>query len=425
MSGGSTHTLVTPTVIAKEALMLLKNQLVMGNLVHRTFESEFTGGQGESIRVRKPVKFSVHTGRTRHTTFKITEQYITLTVATQMHVSWSFNTADLTLSIEQYKERYLNNAVAALANKVDADLLDLYKDVANSVWESTAFNLDPESFLVLGKAAQKLDEEAAPQEDRAIVLNPAANWSVANAMRNMYVTKVSDPALRKGYLTTIGGFEIFMDQNVKTHTTGFRCTDSSESDATGMEVGTTEPCTGSETTAIQICDFDIATTHVLTDGDVFTIAGVYAVNPMSGDSTGVLRQFVVTAAVSCGSTGTTTEVPLTVHITPEIRDTGPYKTVDTLPAGGAVVDIIGHENEPYPQNLAFHKNAFALIFVPLEMPDGAAFKARETDPDSGLSIRVIKDYDIDVDDEVIRLDILYGVKTLYPELACRIWGKQG
>jgi hypothetical protein len=425
MSGGSTHTLITPTVIAKEALMLLKNHLVMGNLVHRDYESEFSGGQGSSIRVRKPVKFTVHTGRTRNTTYRVTEQYITLTVATQMHVSWSFNTKDLTLSIEQYKERYLNNAVAKLANKVDADLLDLYKDVANSVWETTAFNLDPESFLVLGKAAQKIDEEGGPQDQRAVVLNPAANWSMANAMRNMYVTRVSEKALTKGYLTTIANFDVYMDQNVKTHTTGFMLTDSSASDKTGVEVGTTQPCTGSETTAIQLCDFDIITSHVLREGDVFTIAGVYAVNPMSGDSTGSLRQFVVTADVSCGSAGTTTEVPLTVYISPEIRDTGPYKTVDTLPADGAAVDIIGHEEEPYPQSLAFHKNAFALIFVPLEMPDGAAFKARETDPDSGLSIRVIKDYDIDVDDEVIRLDILYGVKTLYPELACRIWGKQG
>ena len=418
--GASTHTLLTLTIIAKEALMLLKNNLVMGNLVHRGYESEFTGGQGASIRVRKPVKFTVTTGRTRITTFKLTEQYITLTVATQKHVSWGFSSADLTLTIEQYKERYLNNAVAALANEVDSDILALYKDVYNSVNESSGF-IDPESFIVLGKAGRKLDEEAAPQDGRSIVLNPGANWSLANAMKNMYVQNVSKPALTKGYLTKIANFEIYMDQNIKAHLTSNWCTDS-DCEMTGYEIGTTVPSTGCETSALQICDFQVITTNVLKTGDIFTIAGVYAVNPMSGQSTGSLRQFVVTADASCGSTGTASEVPITVHIQPDIRDTGPYKTVDTLPAGGAVVDIVGVCNRQFPQNLAFHKNAFALIFVPLEMPDGAVFKARETDPDTNLSIRVIKDYDIDLDDDVIRLDILYGVKTLYPELACRIWG---
>ena len=232
---GATHTLLTPDIIAKEALMLLKNNLVMGNLVHRAYESEFSGGQGSSIRVRKPVKFKVSTGRTRVTS-TITEQYITLTVATQKHVSWAFSSVDLTLTIEQYKERYLNNAVAALANEVDADILDLYKDVFNSVNESSGF-IDPESFIVLGKAGQKLDEEAAPQEQRAIVLNPGANWSLANAMKNMYVQKVSAPALTKGYLTTIGGFQIHMDQNIKAHTAGNWGTGSG-TDGTGLEIVT-------------------------------------------------------------------------------------------------------------------------------------------------------------------------------------------
>jgi hypothetical protein len=103
-------------------------------------------------------------------------------------------------------------------------------------------------------------------------------------------------------------------------------------------------------------------------------------------------------------------------------DTGPYATVDTLPAGAAAVTIVGTQGQQYPQNLAFHKNAFALVTVPLEMPEGI-WGARETY--NGLSIRLVKQYDIDTDDEVCRLDLLYGVKTLYPEMACRIWGAEG
>jgi hypothetical protein len=157
-------------------------------------------------------------------------------------------------------------------------------------------------------------------------------------------------------------------------------------------------------------------------GDVFTVAGVYAVNPMSGESTGQLRQFTVTADVVTTTTGTASSAVVTVNFEPAMIDTGPYATIDTLPGASAAVTIVGSITEPYPQNLAFHKNAFALVTVPIEMPHNV-WGARETY--NGLSIRIIKDYNVDTDEEICRLDVLYGVKTLYPELACRIWGAEG
>ena len=131
---GSTHTLLTPDMIAKEALMRLKNNLVMGARVHRAYEMEFAGTpkKGGSVSIRKPVKFKVTTGRTRSTS-TISEDSITLTVSYQKHVSWAFNTADLTLSIEQYNERYIDSGTLALANEIDVDLCTLYQDVYNEV----------------------------------------------------------------------------------------------------------------------------------------------------------------------------------------------------------------------------------------------------------------------------------------------------
>ncbi len=172
---------------------------------------------------------------------------------------------------------------------------------------------------------------------------------------------------------------------------------------------------------LEMIHFRVVSTTVLKTGDVFTIAGVYAVNPMSGQSTGSLRQFVVTANASCAATATSAIV--TAIVRPELVDTGPYKTVDTFPQANAAVTMVGTQGEPFPQNLAFHKNAFALVMVPLVKPDGISFGATATE--DGFSIRVIKDYDINTDDEIIRMDVLYGVKTLYPELAVRIWGAEG
>jgi hypothetical protein len=155
---------------------------------------------------------------------------------------------------------------------------------------------------------------------------------------------------------------------------------------------------------------------------VFTIAGVFAVNPVPGEgATGkrvmpYLQQFSVLAdATSGASTG-----PATLTICPPIIISGPQQTVSAAPADNAVMTVRGTGGVAYPQNMGFHKNAFALVTCPLEMPDGASFKARESH--NGLSIRVIKDYDIDSDNDIIRMDILYGWKAIYPDLATRLWG---
>lgn len=420
-------------MIAKEALRLLKNNLVMGNLVYRDYESEFPGKPkvGGSVQIRKPVKFKVTKSRVRVTS-TITEQYITLTVSTQAHVSWQFSSVDLTLSIEEYSERYIRPAAAALSNQVDGDLLALYNDVPKQVYESTGF-VTPHTFMVLGKAMQALDEDAVPPDDRVVVFNPAAHWSFANALSNWNFKEGGEQSLRKGFLGRIANAEIFMDQNVKAHTVGNYVTDtaavasariavhSTADSASGGGLPTGAGVGVSQNQAILLDGFNRGTTVcVVKVGDTFTIAGCYAVNPMSGESTGVLRQFVVTAD-AYSATASTVEDTVKVYIQPDMIHTGPYKTVDTIPQLLAAVTIQGNPRSQYPQNLAFHKNAFALVMVPLEMPSGV-WGATETE--DGISIRVVKDYGIDADVETIRMDILYGVKTIYPELACRIMGAQ-
>ena len=147
---------------------------------------------------------------------------------------------------------------------------------------------------------------------------------------------------------------------------------------------------------------------------MFTIADVYAVNPVSKQSTGVLQQFVIQANIT--ATGT----DCTLSIAPAIITSGPYQTVDSVPANDAAITMVGTGSTQYAQNLVFHKNAFALVMADLEMPDGAVFKARESH--NGYSMRVIKYYDGEMDEDKIRLDVLYGVKAIYPDLACRLSG---
>src|SRR3972149_144267 len=202
------NTLINATMIAREALRLLKNNLVMGSRVYRAYESEFPGTpkKGGTVQIRKPVKFNVTKSRVR-TSSVITEQYITMNVTTQAHISWAFDSNELTMKIEEYSERYIRPAAAKLANTVDADLADLYKDVWNTVYESSGF-VTPHTFMALGKSMQRLDEEGVPPEDRCVVFNPAAHWAMANALTALYQPETVEKALRKGYVGTIAGASV-------------------------------------------------------------------------------------------------------------------------------------------------------------------------------------------------------------------------
>jgi hypothetical protein len=409
--------------------------MVMGQNVYMDYEKEFPGmpKAGGSIQIRKPVKFKSSKTRVRVTS-NITEQYITMSVATQDHVSWEFKMVDLTLSIEQYSERYIRPAVARLANDVDADLCALYKDVPNAVWESTGY-VTPHTFMVLGKAMQKMDEEAVPPDDRVVVFNPAAHWSFANALSNWNFKEGGEKALRKGFLGEIANCAVFMDQNIKVHTVGHLGTDTSEHTSGLLMVAVSTKCTtgtfggglpsgigagAPQNQQIHVGGVVADSKEPAFAGDVFEIEGVYAVNPMSGESTGALRQFVITTDISIPTDITSTHSSVTFLFQPDMLNTGPYKTVSTVPGHEANVVVRGYTNKQYPQNLAFHRDAFALAMVPIEMPDGV-WGDRITE--DGFSIRAVKAYDIDEDVETIRLDILYGVKTIYPELACRIYGQ--
>jgi len=396
----SSNSILTPTIIAKEALMQLVNHRAMGAHVHTAYKNEFVK-VGQTITVRKPNKFRATKTQAR-ANVNLDEPSTSIVMSTQAHVSWAFSSVELTTSIEDYSKRYISPAVNALTNVVDVDLCGLYKDVYNAAGTPGS---TPATFAVLGDAQQLLDDEAVPDDMRVGMLNPAANWSLADGLKGTFAQQVAKDIMTKGFLGQIANLNLYSDQNIVRHTTG------EFSGGTPLMNGST--VTGAAQIVTNGWD---GINDTVKEGDAFTIAAVYAVNPVSGVSTGVLRRFVVTEDAASTGSG-----DMTIKISPSIISSGAYQTVDAVPLTTAALTFVGTEDTAYPQNLIFHPNAFALVTVPIEMPANV-WGARETDQDAGLSIRVVKQYDIDADEEIIRLDILYGVKTLYPELAVRLWG---
>jgi hypothetical protein len=398
----SSNTLLTPTVIAKEGLMQLLNSLAMGRNVHRDYKNEFVK-VGQSVTFRKPNKFRATKAQARSNT-NLVEPSTTITMSTQAHVSWAFSSVELTQTIEDYSKRYIAPAAAALANQCDADLTALYSDVYN--YAGTP-GTTPATFKALGDSQTVLDDEAGPANTRRVgVLNPAANWSLADGLKGTFAQGVAKDIMTRGFLGKIANLDLYMDQNIQRHLTGHYTTG-----ATPLINATLV----ADASQVVMKGFD-STNNDIHVGDIFTIAGVYAVNPMSGASTGVLRRFVCTERVLSNTTATVKVSPTIVY-----GATNPYSTVNAYPAENAVVTFIGTEDTYYPQNLMFSEIAFAMVTTPVEMPANV-WGARESDADTGLSMRVVKKYDIGADEEIIRLDVIYGVKTLYPELACRLMG---
>jgi hypothetical protein len=382
------NTIITSDMIAKEALMQVKNNMVMGNHVHREYKDEFAK-VGSTVSIRKPVKFEAKDGATR-VAQDVSETTVPFVINKRKHVSWSFSTQDLTLSIEEYSKRYITPAAIALANQVDADLCDLYKGVHQS---SGAAGVTPATFKAFAGASTELNRFAVPMDSRSLVLDTDAELNAADVLKGLYNPGMVEDAVRNIATGRIGNMTTYMDQNIKTHTAGTADAnyDVNGADQTGSSINVD---TGSGT---------------ILEGDLITFASVYSVNPVSRQSTGNLKTFTVT-----GTTGGATVT--NIEIEPAIITSGAYQNVTNAPADGDDVVLTA----THQANLAFHRNAFGLVVVPLEMPDGAPFKARQTA--DNLSIRVLKDYDIDNDEDIIRIDILYGVKDIYPEFACRLLG---
>lgn len=400
------NTTLTADIIAKEAVMILDNELVMAKRVFRGYENEFekkiNGYEvGDTISIRKPTDFTVRTTATMAAQ-DVVEAKTTITVDQRRGVDFKFTSQDLTLKIGELSERVIKPAMVQLANRIDTDLMALYKYVPN--WVGTAGNT-VDSYADFAKAPQRLDEYAVP-DDRSAVLAPADHWGLLGSQTALYIQDAAKGAYRKGSLGEIGGVDTYMSQNVPTHTVG---ADVSGTVNQSITSSTTDYATVKNTMQQTIT---VASLN-LNPGDVFTIANVNAVNPVTKADLGFAKQFV---CISYSSNS--------LVMYPAMIWSGAFQNVavasGTTDLNSAAITAVGTATNSYRQNLVFHRNAFALVSVPLVKPPGAVDVSRQSY--KGINVRVIPVYDGISDESAWRLDLLYGVKAIDPRLAVRLNG---
>jgi len=398
------NSLLTIDMITRKALEIFENQLVLTRNVNRQYDDSFAveGAKiGSTLRIRLPDRALVTDGAALQVQDD-NEQYTTLTVASQKHIGVNFTSAELTMQLDDFAERVLKPRVSQLASSVDADVANAYK----SIYQSVGTPGDtPSTALVLLQGHQKLNESAAPMSPRYATVNPAANAGLVDGLKGLFnPSPTISRQFKNGMMGegVLGYDEINMSQSIVNHTNG--------SWGTTITVGSTVSTQGSTSLAIAFT----GSSKTWNVGDVFTVSGVYAVNPQTRQSTGSLQQFTVTAAASGSSTATLTVSPAMY------TSANALATINAFPQSGATVTMLGSANGSYAQNLVYQKDAITFATADLLLPQGVDMASRQVH--NGISLRVVRQYEINNDRMPCRIDVLYGFNTIRPAGAVRLWG---
>jgi len=402
------NSILTIDMITRKALEILENNLVITRNVNRQYDDSFAveGAKiGSTLRIRLPDRALVTDGAALQVQDD-NEQFTTLTVASQKHIGVNFTSAELTMQLDDFAERVLKPRISQLASSVDADVANAYKSIYNSVGTP---GTTPATSLVLLQAQQKLNEGAAVMSPRYATVNPAANAGLVEGMKGLFnPTDTVSRQFRNGMMGmgVLGFEEVNMSQSIKQHTTGTRSTSDT------ILVNGTITTEGQSTISI-----DGGTgSATVTVGDVFTVANVFAVNPQTRESTGSLQQFTVTAA-NTASGGAWTNIAVSPAMyTPN----NALATISAFPQDGAAVTFVGAASTQYAQNLVYHKDAITFATADLLLPQGVDMASRQVH--NGISLRVVRQYDINNDRLPCRIDVLYGYSAVRPQMAARIWG---
>lgn len=399
------NSLLTIDMITAKSLEILENNLVLTRNVNKQYDDSFAveGAKiGTTLRIRLPDRALVTDGAALNVQDD-NEQYTTLAVSSQKHIGINFTTAELTMQMDDFAERVLKPRISQLASSVDADVANAYKSIYASVGTP---GTTPGTSLVLLQAQQKLNEMASPMSPRYATVNPAANAALVEGMKGFFnPTGTISRQFKNGMMGegVLGYDEVNMSQSIKQHTTGSR---------TGAHTVTTTVSTQGQATI----DITGTGSQTIAAGDVFTIADVYAVNPQTRESTGSLQQFVCTA-LNTAAGGAYTNVAISPPI---YTAASALATVDSFPQSTATVTFLGSASTQYPQNLVYHKDAITFATADLVMPRGVDMASRQVH--NGISLRIVRQYDINNDRLPCRVDVLYGYSVIRAPMAARIWG---
>lgn len=410
------NNVITSSIITNGTLEALHNHSAFAKNINTEYNDQFAKGgakAGATINVRRPVQYTVRSGPTANLQ-DVNETTVPLTLQPEFGIDWAFQDYDLSLSIDKFSSRYLEPAGKRLATEIDMRIAQLYKSVWNFIGTP---GTTPNTAQIALDAGVLLDNNACDRSgDRTLALTPLANSKMVGGMSGFFNDQATvGKQFKTGMLQSSLGMDFQMSPNLPVHTVGpLGGTPLVNGANQGLINGGTTDNPYAATTALVTNGWTAAAALRLKFGDVFTIAGVFGVNPETKQSTGLLQSFVVTADTSSDGAGNATVV-----ISPAIIAGGAYQNVTARPASGAAIVVqTGTASTQYAQNILFHKDAFTFVTVDMELPNGMDMANRATA--DGISLRFVRGFDILNNKRICRFDILAGYAALRPEWAVRV-----
>ena len=390
----ATNTLLTINMITAKALAILHQKCNIIGAVNRQYDDSFANSGakiGSTLRIRLPVQYTVSTTPALSLQNTV-EQFVSLPISNQYHVDFSFSSAELTLSIDDFSARYIEPAIAVLAARMESDFINaMWPQVYNQV--GTAGVAMP--FKTVLQARKLLLDNLTPQSKQWLLrINTQDNVDMVDSLKGLFQ---ASNEIRTQYTDGVMGLSAGFEWAENTHLT---------TQTRGAEAGyLVSPASQTGSTLAVITG-----TGAGNAGDVFTIAGVFRVHPETKISSGILQQFTLTAAYAGGAGN--------MAISPAIVTTGPQQNVSNSPTVNAPITFMNAASTPAGLSLAFHPDAFTFASADLVMPSGVDMAARVVK--DGISMRAVRQYSISDDTMPIRIDCLFGYAALRPQLAVRL-----
>ena len=403
---------LTPSSFAQEGLMILENELILGNKVRTDLSDEYTM-VGDTINVRRPTAFLGQADNINLTGVRedVTQGKTTISMNKTLSVGVDLGAIDKTLSFDRVAEDIIKPVMVRFKDYIEQQIALTYADF---YWFDGTPGTVPATFLSLANAGAIMTDAAIPGSDRFAVHSPNAGAILADGLKGVFVQGTAKTAFEKAQVGFYGGFDNMQSVHTPLHTVGV---------ATGTPLvnGGAQNVTylaakDSWSQSLITDGWTNSTAGILKRGDIFTIAGVFAVNPNTKASTGRLQTFTVLAdAASGAATG-----PSTLSISPPIITTGAYQTVTAAPADNAAIVVkTGTGGQGYRQSLLLHPDAIALVTRPLKIAQGAGLKTANK-MGNKVSISCTEYMNGDTLAHTMRFDMLFGVKTLDPRLGLRL-----
>jgi hypothetical protein len=403
---------ITPGHIAPEALRHLENELVLGNLVHTDYSQEFKS-VGETISIRRPAQYLGQANNLDVTSYRedIEQATISLTLNQTLSIPVEISALDKTLSFDRFSEDIIKPAMIRMKDRIETEIASRYFEFYH--FAGTPGTV-PGTFKALGAPGVIMTDGAVPMSPRYAVHDPNASLELADGLKGVFVQEKAKTAFEEARIGRYAGFDNYTSVHIPAHTVGV-ATGSPLVNGAGQNVTyANSKATWSQTLATD--GWTNSTTGILKRGDVITIAGVFAVNPVSKQSTGRLQTFTVLADANSGaSTG-----PANLTISPPIITSGPYQTVTAAPGDNAEIVVkTGTGGTAYKQSMLFHPKAIALVSRPLDIASGAGVKTA-TRSGNKVTVSVTEFVNGNTLAHTIRFDMLFAAKVIDPRLGARL-----